>query len=74
MVVIISIILYLFVVAITYIIMAEIVNSNIGKGDNDYDKVMLDGSAKMLALLTFSLIWFISIPILIINNLKRRND
>lgn len=62
------IIVYFIISAIVYLTMSFLVNTNKGI-DFEFDELMDNGSVRMLALLIVSILWPITVPIIIINNI-----
>lgn len=65
--------IYIIFIFITYAIISMLVNINIG-ADDEFDKAMLDSGSRMFAILIVSVLWPITVPIIFINNLKKRGD
>lgn len=65
--------IYIIFTFITYAIISMLVNINIG-ADDEFDKAMLDNGSRMFAILIVSVLWPITVPIIFINNLKKRGD
>lgn len=65
--------IYITAILITYIGISLLVNVNVGV-DREFDSAMSDRATRMCAILFVSIIWPITIPIIIINNIRRKED
>ena len=63
---------YIIVAIFTYIFVNFMLISDLD--DREFDEVMNDSSAKLLALLTISLCWPVTVPIILFNNIFDKEE